>query len=228
MIAVQLACLHAARLALLWLLVGVVWRRRAPQCWSLPVYAAAALLGNTLPAFWPERFFTPDFYLFKQAVYDVLKIGIAVELGYRVFAAFDGARRTARAVLAAVLLASTLAIAGQVPTASYVNIYDWQPRISTATVWLFTSLALLVVWYQVPIREWQRAIMLAFTPYLLVWVTLLGIMKTRGWEFRSTLNLLDPLAYTSMIVFLVWAAWRRDDAFAVPAEAGLGGPAERG
>jgi surface polysaccharide O-acyltransferase-like enzyme len=72
------------------------------------------------------------------------------------------------------------------------------------------------VWhYQVPITEWQRAIALGFTPYLLVFVTLFSILRRRGWQGLNQYNLLEPLAYLGLVLFWVLAAWRRDRPAAV-------------
>ena len=54
-----------------------------------------------------------------------------------------------------------------------MTVWEWQPGVATAALWLLTATALLVVWYQVPVHDWQRAIMLGLAPYLLVFVTLL-------------------------------------------------------
>jgi len=202
----------AAWAALLALLASIVWRGRIRECWAFPAYVLATLVCNTLQTAWPERFLNYSFWVFKQGLYDVLKVAIAVELAYRVFAAFPGAWRTARAVLAGLLAVTTLVVAALVPIASYSNLYDWQPRISTAAVWMFTATALLVVWYQIPIRDFQRAIMLGFTPYLLVMVTLMGLLKRHGWAFRSTLGVLDAAAFIAMVLFWTRAAWLADAA----------------
>jgi hypothetical protein len=202
----------AAWLALLGLLGSIAWNGCARECRTFPAYVLATLVCNTLQTVWPERFLNPSFWVLKQALYDALKVAIAVELAYRTFGVFPGAWRTARAVLASLLAVSTLAVAVLVPAASYSNLYDWQPRISTAAVWLFTATALLVVWYQIPIRDFQRAIMLGFAPYLLLMVTFMGLLKRHGWAFRSTLGVLDAVAFISMVLFWTRAAWRADGA----------------
>ena len=70
-------------------------------------------------------------------------------------------------------------------------------------------MALLVWHYQVPITEWQRAIVLGFPPYLLVFVTLLNLFRARGLVLKDV-NLIEPLAYFALVLFWTHAAWRRE------------------
>lgn len=209
----QVALSHAVRLALVVLLVGLVVRGRARLCWSFTAYALAILVGNSLASFWPEQFYTPSFWVLKKGVYDALKMAIALELAGRAFEAFPGAKRTARLVLVALLATSTLVLTALTPPSSYLTLWEWQPGIATAALWLLAATALLVVWYQVPVHEWQRAIMLGFAPYLLVFVTVLNLLRRHGWAaFHSEAGLLDDAAYLALVTFWVWAAWRREPA----------------
>jgi hypothetical protein len=207
---VGLLIAQTVKVALIALLLGMMLRGKLAQCWSFTFYVAAILLGNALVTLSPDRFYTPEFWMLKQAVYDVLKMATALELAWRAFSAFPGAWRTARVLLAAILVASTLVLAWLTPHSSYDTFWNWQPSIATAAIWVLTAVALLVWHYQVPITDWQRAIALGFTPYLLVFVTLLSILRRRGWEGLNQYNLLEPLAYLGLVLFWVFAAWRRD------------------
>jgi hypothetical protein len=208
----QVLVAHAVKLALLGLLAGILWRRRAVQCWSFALYVLASLLGNVLVSFWPTRFFTPSFWVLKQGVYDAFKMAIALELAWRAFQAFPGAMRTARAVIPALLVLSTLALAFLSPPSSYLTVWDWQPGVATAALWLLTATALMVVWYQVPVHDWQRAIMLGLAPYLLVFVSLLGLLRRTGWKLREPIATAETLVYLCLVLFWTWAAWRDDAA----------------
>jgi hypothetical protein len=217
----QVALAHATRLALLVLLAGLVVRGRARLCWSFAAYALAILLGNSLATFWPDRFYTPAFYVLKQGVYDVLKMAVALELAWRAFEAFPGARRTARLVLLALLAASTLVLGALTPPSSYADLWEFQPGTATAALWLLTATALLVVWYQVPVHEWQRAIMLGLAPYLLVFVIALGLLERHGWPaLHAGAGLLDSAAYLALLLFWNRVAWRREPGPAAAPAAG--------
>jgi hypothetical protein len=216
----HLAIAHAVKLALVALLAGLLWRRRARLCWSFAAYALAILVGNSLASFWPAQFYTPSFWVLKQGVYDALKMAIALELAGRAFIAFPGAMRVARRVFLAVLALSTFVLTALTPPSSYLTLWEWQPGIATAALWLLTATALLVVWYQVPVHEWQRAIMLGFAPYLLVFVTVLDLLRRHGWAaLHAGTGLLDSAAYLALVTFWAWAAWRRDPALEAPAPA---------
>jgi hypothetical protein len=216
----QLLVAQLVKLGLLALLMGMALRGRLGLCWSFGAYVIAILAGNTLVTLAPERFYTPAFWVLKQGVYDVLKMAVAIELALRSFAAFRGALRSARAVLVVLLGASTLWLGWLTPRSSYHTLWEWQPGVVTATVWLLAATALMVVLYQVPIGEWQRAIMLGFAPYLLVFVTLINVLRRHGWELRAEVGLVDSLAYLGLVVFWARVAWRRDAPALVSAPAG--------
>jgi len=199
------------KVGLLALIVAMAMRGRFGVCWSFTLYVAAILVGNSLATLWPHRFYTPAFWVLKQGVYDLLKIAVGIELAWRAFSAFPGAWRIARVVILLLLTSSTVALAWLTPRSMYRNLWDWQPGVVTAAVWLLTAVALLVVLYQIPIGDWQRAIVLGFAPYLLVSVTLLNIWQRRGWQVREEIGLLDSFAYLALVLFWVRAAWRQDE-----------------
>ncbi len=206
----QLLVAHLVKLGLVALLTGMVVRGRLGLCWTFGLYVLAILVGNTLVTLAPQRFYTPSFWVLKQGVYDVLKMAIAIELTWRAFAAFPGAWRTARVVLLVLLVTSALFLAWLTPRSSFHTLAEWQPGVVTAAVWLLTATALLVVFYQVPIGDWQRAIMLGLAPYLLVFVTWLSLLRSYGWALRTEVSLIDALAYLGVVLFWARAAWRRD------------------
>lgn len=209
MIGAQLVLAHANKILMLALLAGMVWRGRLGQCWAFSAYVGAALVGNALSSFWPDRFYIPSFWMFKQAIYDVLKMAIGLELAYRAFAAFPGAWRTARLVLLAVLVASTFSLAFLTPRTSFETIWDWQPSILTAAVWLLTATALIVTWYRLPIGAWPRVIMLGLAPYLLTFATVLRLIQRRGGSIEWV-GVLDSVAWLVLMAFWVYTAWGRD------------------
>ena len=218
---VQAVVAHAAWLALVVLLVGMVWRGRVRQCLAFGAYVIAALLGNTLVSLWPSRFYTPEFWVAKQGVYDILKAAIALELAWRAFRAFPGALRTARLVLLGLLGVSTVFLTALPAPPAYAVVWEWQPRVVAAGLWLLTGTALMVVWYQVPLGDWQRAIVMGLAVYQLVFVVALGLLKSRGWSLGTFVATVEATAYLALVAFWAWRAWRRD----VPPAAALGGAA---
>jgi hypothetical protein len=199
------------KVSLLALLVAMAMRGRLGLCWSFTLYLVTILVGNSLSTLWPHRFYTPAFWVLKQGVYDLLKIAVGIELAWRAFSAFPGAWRIARVVILLLLTSSTVALAWLTPRSMYRNLWDWQPGVVTAAVWLLTAVALLVVLYQIPIGDWQRAIVLGFAPYLLVSITLINIWQRLGWQAREGIGLLDSFAYLALVLFWVHAAWRQEE-----------------
>ena len=213
----QVALAHAVKLALVAVLAGLFARGRGRLCWSFVAYALASLAGNCASTLWPARFQTPSFWVLKHGVYDALMMAVALELTWRAFEAFPGAMRTARVVVLVLLAVSAVVLGALTPRSSYLTLWEWQPSVATAALWLLTATALLVVFYQVPVHDWQRAILLGLAPYLLVFVTLLGLLQRHGWTARAQIGVADSAAYLTLAVFWAWAVWRRDPA--TPAEA---------
>jgi hypothetical protein len=215
----ELVVAHAVKIALVVLLLGMLWRGRIRQCWAFGTYVIAVLAGNTLVSLWPERFLTPSFWVYKQAAYDLLKLAIALELLYRALRAFPGTWRAARLVVLALLSVSALVLAVLTPRSSVFTMWEWQPSIVTAAIWLLAAVALLVVWYHVPVPEWPRAIMLGLAPYLLVFLTTVDLLRRLGYDLlRSGLGVIDSLAYLALVLFWIRAAWRPEP---VAGEAGM-------
>jgi uncharacterized membrane protein len=213
----QLLVSHAVKLVLLLLIAGLVVRARARECWSFVAYVVAVFVGNSLASLWPQTFFNPSFWVLKQGVYDGLKMAVALELAFRAFDIFPGAKKTVRQTFLVLLVISAGALGALTPESSYMTLWEWQPGTAVASLWLLTATALLVVFYQVPVRDWQRAILLGFAPYLLVFVAVLELLKARGWAaVRNEAGLLDSVAYLALTVFWTWAVWRRSDS--VPTE----------
>jgi hypothetical protein len=216
----QVVVAHVSRLLLVVLLAGILWRERVRQCLAFVAYVIAALLGNTLVSLWPSRFYTPEFWVAKQGVYDILKAAIALELGWRAFRAFPGALRTARLVLLVLLGLSTVLLAAVPTRPAYAVVWEWQSGVATAALWLLTATALMVVWYQVPLSSWVRAIMMGMAVYLLVFVTLLGLLAREGWGLGTFVATVEAASYLALVAYWAWRAWRREPAEAAAAPAG--------
>ena len=115
------------------------------------------------------------------------------------------------------LAAGTLALAVLTPSVVLPDpCGTGSPRVATAALWLLAATALMVVWYQVPVHDWQRAIMLGLAPYLLVFVTLLGLLQRQGWTDLEPITTTGTVAYLGLVVFWAWVAWRADVAPAAP------------
>lgn len=208
----QLIVAHATKIVLLATLVGLFVRGRHRSCWSFTAYVATVFTCNCLVSFWPSTFYVYDFWIRKQAAYDVLKLAIGIELGARAFAAFPGAMRAARVVALLVLTASTLLISSTAMGAFHTRVtWDWLAASFTAAVWVFGAVALLVLWFRIPVSRMHRAIMMGFLPYLAVFTLLTGLLKQQGWSFLGWIWNIETAAYLLLVSWWSVSAWHRPE-----------------
>jgi hypothetical protein len=208
MTASQVLIAHVVKVLVLLTLAGIIARRRWRVCWSFTAYLAVILICNSLVSFWPERFYQPWFWIVRTGLYDALKVAIAVELAYRTFQAFPGAQATARRVLFLLVLVSSVLLMALPWDSSYgAALFEWEPRILTATIWLLNALAVVVIWYRLPIHAYHKAILLGFVPYLLVFTILLRLLRHYGWDILPVVQAAEPAAYMLLMGWWAWAAW---------------------
>jgi hypothetical protein len=203
----QLLLAWAVNAALVAMLAGLFAKRRLQQCLSFGVYAGVVVGCELLVILFSDRFYTVQFWMAKQALYDVLKVAVALELAYRVVRAFPGATRTVRVWVLALLVTSTAVITSGPWAGGHSTVAEWQPRVVFGVVSLFTLTALVVLWYNLPVRSWHRALLMGFSAYLLVWTVVLNVLRTQGWQVVSWLSLLDGVAYLALTIWWAFMAW---------------------
>ena len=204
----QLLVSHAVMVAILVALVGLVATRRFRECWSLTAYLVVVLATASMIAFWPDRFYNYYFYTGRQAVFDVLKLCVALEISRKVFASFPGALSRWRVVSFVVLVVTTAAVVGASWNDPVVYAaYHWQPRISAGAAWILCAIALVVGWHRLPIDAWHYAILVGFIPYLVVFSTTMTLITMR-WSAWYAIGLVDSVAYLALMIWWAYAAWR--------------------
>lgn len=192
------------------LFVGVVHRRKATQCSAFSAYITAALVFGILILSFPGAY-TPQAFLIKQGIYDALLFAMAIELSVRVFAAFKGVADRVRTLLGVAVLVSTASVFLLTPqNVRYADLARYQPGITTAGVWCLAFVALLIVWYQIPVPAFTRAIILGYVPYLVVFVVCVDLIGRLGWAAVQGINVANALAYDAVAGYWVYAAWRKD------------------
>jgi hypothetical protein len=149
---------------------GLIARRRWRLSGFFAAYLGFCLITNPMWVWWPERFFHQWFYLFMQTGYDVLKFGIAIEVAWRTFRPFPGARFSAL-VIGLLVLGATALAAATVPIGP--DAWEWEtvyleffPRIKAGTLWLMAVTLLLAHWYHVPIHAFRAGLLTSFVCYL--------------------------------------------------------------
>jgi len=203
---------HAVKVLLVAALAGLYLRGRSGRCLAIVAYLWAALLGNALTTFWPDIFFNYEFWMRRQALFDVLKLLVGVEIALRAFRIFPGARATWERLLAAsIVVATTLGFWFLPRDAPYGVLFAHQPQIIAGTVWLFTITSLVIVHYRIPIDPWHRAILLSFVPYQLVFTIVLTAIRSLGVSLHPAMSFLDSAAYLVLIAYWAQTAWRREE-----------------
>src|SRR5260370_26622509 len=238
-IEIAVACM--VQVLTLAVLVGLFRRRRYRVCYSFVGYLLAVLVGDMLLFVGPnnlqeggwlynflgnEGFYSRRFWLAKEVLLNLLKFAVALELAYRTFRAFPGARSTARRVLFVAFAAIVVSVAAFLPQVSEVNDTDLinrlagqlQPRVLNGTVWLLTGIASLVLWYRLPVDRFHKAILTGFVPFLLVFTLALNAIDSHGWSdpILKAVNYVHTLAYVLLLAYWARAAWAP---LAVPAVA---------
>jgi hypothetical protein len=200
---------HVMKLAFLAILVGLFARRRAHLCWSFVGYLVTNLVCNSLMSFWPEQFYRLWFYSLMHDLLNALKLAIAAELTYRTFRAFPGAAARVRILLAPVFLVPVLFVSKVPAGASSLDLIQiYQPQVQTAVIWVITAITLLIAWYRVPVHAIHRAILTGFAAYLLIFTTLLNVLRSFGFEnLRSFVGMADGYAYILLLCSWAYAAW---------------------
>jgi hypothetical protein len=207
---------HAVKVVLVATLAGLYVRGRSQRSLAIVAYLWTALLGNSLTTFWPDIFFNYEFWMRRQALFDVLKLLVGVEIALRAFRVFPGARATWTRLLAASMVVATTGAFWFLPReAPYSVVFAHQPQIIAATVWLFTVTSLVIVHYRIPVDPWHRAILLAFVPYQLVFTTTIAVMRSLGGSIHPAMGFLDSAAYLVLIAYWAQTAWRREEALEI-------------
>ena len=209
MIGSELLLNHLMKLVCLAILVGLFTRRRAHLCWSFVAYLVTVLVCNSLVSFWPDRFYRLWFYSLTQDLLTAMKLAVAAELTYRTFRAFPGAAARVRILLAPVFFVPVLFVSKVPAGASYQEIVQlYQPQLQTGVIWIITAITLLIAWYRVPVHAMHRAILIGFAAYLLIFTTLLNVLRHFGFEnLRSFIGTADGYAYILLLCGWAYSAW---------------------
>lgn len=191
-------------------LVGMLVRGRWASWYSFAAYVAAVTASSLAFLAWPSLY-NEDIWAVHVNVVNVLRFAVALELAARTFRAFPGARSALRPVLLAVLLV-TLALVSGVSGADLdyrTFLREQQPRLLNGSVWLYTAIAGLILWYRLPIARFPKTVLLSYVPYLFFELVYLHVFVERGWEVHAV-GYANQAAYLVLAAWWAWAAWRLD------------------
>jgi hypothetical protein len=200
---------------------GLIVRRRWRLCAFFDAYLAFGLIVIPMMLCWTHQFWRQWFVLGMETVANVFKFGIAIELAWRTFRPFPGARSTA--LLAALgILAATALAATAVPISA--DAWEWEliigqlfPRVKTGTVWLMAVTLVLAHWYHVPVHPFHAAVLTSFVSYLaftsgVLWLAS-AYVETPAYALRR--SVLDAVSMASdLVAACYWAhvAWKPESA----------------
>jgi len=189
-------------------LVGVLILRRHYQRMPLfTLYAGGGALSSVVVAL----HYTRDAWMLQQVVMAALRFGVVLELIYRIFGAFPAAAAAARRVMFVILVATALtALSASMPDAVYTrSLAETIPRLAAASAWILTALAVLVLWYRLPLAPLPRAILMGYAPYLLIFTISLSLLFDASTEhLRPWLGYMDLFAFIGLVNYWIRVAWR--------------------
>jgi hypothetical protein len=213
--------LHEA-MAIAWLIAclvvaaGLIARRRWARSGFFAAYIAFGVITIPMFIWWPAQFYHQWFAPGTQTVLDVLKFGIAIEVGWRTFRPFPAARSSALLITLIIIAATALAAAAVPEGAEWeVIIAKLFPRVMAGTIWLMAVTLVLARWYRVPVHPFHAAILTSFVAYLGVSSAIYWLSVGAGGAFVAhahVLNAIDMGAEVVMRFYWVRAAWQPDSA----------------
>jgi hypothetical protein len=198
----------AAQLCLLACFVGLLRSGRWRECISFFVYIVAVLVFGSLQTWIPSKFNNWPYYLAKQSIYEGIKLSLALELAYRVFRYFPGAKVTAERWVLLVLVGSIVGLqtlSGQ----GRIFVLNVHSHVSLCTLWIFGVTWMLVWRYAILLHPTHRGLLSSFAPYLALFAGLSHLLALIGKEFRPYFAHIDQPAYLLLAAWFAVLAWRR-------------------
>jgi hypothetical protein len=200
---------YAGTLVMMVALAGVFVRHRYRDWYFFALFLAITCATTVMMVAWRSRFYTPEFWQAKEIALNLLRFGMALELAYRTFRAFPGALATARWALLFVLVATFGALVGVSGQGGDFQAFvaNLQPRVLNGSIWLFTAIAALILWYRLPVSAFHKAVLLNYVPFLLVFTVSLNLWVSLGWHRGWFVTYCYQLAFLLLMIQWARAAW---------------------
>jgi hypothetical protein len=117
-----------------------------------------------------------------------------------------------------VLVVGGLTIAWAPGARSYSQLFDWQPAITHAAIWILGVTAFVILMYRLPVSNWNQVLVIGLTGRLLLWSTLLKLLAYFGWGARAWVSYADGLGDLIVAWAFAYYAWRHDESAVVVEE----------
>lgn len=212
MTGLQWLTLVAGLMLLATLLLGLVLRGGVRACPSFALYMVVVLATNLALLAHP-KLYTWNFYLAVEVSQAALRLLLAAEIGWRLFAHLPGARATlAAAILLVVTIMLAAVLLAPLGAQPHVVAQTALARLLHGTAWVFGALLAAKLYFRIPIHPLHQAILRGFVPFLLTFTVALGLFETFGWDVRLPANYAYTTTYLAMLVYWNRVAWRRPEA----------------
>lgn len=213
----QAAVLLVGQTLLLLTLTGLWRRRRLNRVWLLPLHLAAAAIVQTIVLTAPDTLRAWNRWATVEILLLGLALGIVAEIAGRVFANLPHARRHARRLLAlALLLPLALLLltpwhSGDNASASwlYIVVTELLPRLSYGAGFVCLALGWAMTTHRIPFDKLHWPVLIGLGCYLFIYSISLGLQRDNG--PTVLVYIVTPVAYTLMIGWWAWAAWRHEE-----------------
>jgi hypothetical protein len=198
-------------------LLGLFLRERWRLSIFLVAYLLAGLVEIVLTSCWPERFWGQRSYMACQGLEDLLKLGIALEVAWRTFRFFSGARDVASG-LAGAILALTAATALLAPVAApnpdpyVIALTIVTPRVQCGVLWVMVATLAVALWFRVPIHPFHIVLLTSFVICLAFYLGLMTILASGFNQLREYVAVLGQVVWQLAAAAWAYAAWRPDGA----------------
>ncbi len=186
----------------------VTYRRKYRYCYSFAAYLAAELTVNVVQIVRRASFESWRVFTAKEALYALLRVLILAELGLLIFRTLPRARKRVQILLAVTVFVLFVVLSMRYDTTSpYTLAKDILSRFDYVTAWGLIALLVLVVWYQLPLHFFHKAIL-----HGMLWLLLAHFAAVYAARFLGG-PLAGHLYNTVQIgILAVWlrAAWQPD------------------
>jgi hypothetical protein len=192
-------------------LAGLLVRGRWRLWCAFPLLLLVTMTHDLLVGGWPEQFYRGSVWQVKESALVLIRLAMVVELTIRVFRGFPGAMLMARRLLVLIFAGTLLAVVALPAHRDYAGfVGEVMPRVLNGTVWLFAGLAILILWYRLPVHWFPKAVLLSYVPYLLVFTVAVNTLGELGWHRAAWVNHGHVWAYRLLALFWAYIAWRRE------------------
>jgi hypothetical protein len=197
---------------LLWIaLVGIAWRRRYREWLFLPIFVLTIAAWGVVITLWP-RFYVQEVWMIKEGFIHLFRVVMALELALRTFRAFPGAMATLRRLVFVLMVITISVILAKAPAAlryeSFVG--EFQPRVVAAAIWLFMAIAVLILWYRLPVSRFQKAIVLSYVAFLPILAAYMNLLGDLGWPRTRLFGYVYQFSWLALASYWAYVSWRPD------------------